>query len=148
MFVSFICNVQEWNNSQGILLLRIFWEEMKTEAKLIFNLSEVAFYSTWVCATLLHSCLTLYNRMDHGPPGSSVHGDSPGKNTRVGCYALLQGIFPTQGWKLWPFGLLHRQAGSLPLAPPGKPVSRWEKYIKYIFIVIVSHLSQSRNPGS
>ena len=30
-------------------------------------------------------------------PGSSVHGDSPGKNTRVGCHALLQGIFPTQG---------------------------------------------------
>ena len=27
----------------------------------------------------------------------SVHGDSPGKNTRVGCHALLQGIFPTQG---------------------------------------------------
>ena len=30
-------------------------------------------------------------------PGSSVHGDSPSKNTGVGCYALLQGIFPTQG---------------------------------------------------
>ena len=29
-------------------------------------------------------------------PGSSVHGDSPGKNTGVGCHALLQGIFPTQ----------------------------------------------------
>ena len=28
---------------------------------------------------------------------SSVHGDSPGKNTGVGCHALLQGIFPTQG---------------------------------------------------
>ena len=24
-------------------------------------------------------------------------GDSPGKNTRVGCHLLLQGIFPTQG---------------------------------------------------
>ena len=23
--------------------------------------------------------------------------DSPGKNTGVGCYALLQGFFPTQG---------------------------------------------------
>ena len=43
------------------------------------------------------------------PPGSSVHGilffffcpwDSPGKNTEVGCYALLQGIFLTQGSKL------------------------------------------------
>ena len=30
-------------------------------------------------------------------PGSSVHGDSPDKNTRVDCHALLQGIFPTQG---------------------------------------------------
>ena len=30
-------------------------------------------------------------------PDSSVHGDSPGKNTGVDCHALLQGIFPTQG---------------------------------------------------
>ena len=42
--------------------------------------------------------------MDCSPPGSSVHGDSPGKNTGVGCHDLLQGIFPTQG--LDP-GLLH-----------------------------------------
>ena len=34
--------------------------------------------------------------MDSSPPGSSVHEDSPGKNTEVGCHALLQGIFPTQ----------------------------------------------------
>ena len=43
------------------------------------------------------SCLTLCDPMDCSPPGSSVHGDSPGKNTGVGCHALLQGIFPTQG---------------------------------------------------
>ena len=42
-------------------------------------------------------CLTLCDPMDYSPPGSSVHGDSPGKNTGVGCHALLQGIFPTQG---------------------------------------------------
>ena len=34
--------------------------------------------------------------MDCNLPGSSVHGDSPGKNTGIGCHALLQGIFPTQ----------------------------------------------------
>ena len=34
--------------------------------------------------------------MDCSPPGSSVHGDSPGKNTGVSCHALHQGIFPTQ----------------------------------------------------
>ena len=43
------------------------------------------------------SCPTLCNPMDCSLPGSSVHGDSPGKNTRMGCHALLQGIFPTQG---------------------------------------------------
>ena len=40
--------------------------------------------------------MTLCDLMECSPPGSSVHGDSPGKNTGLGCYALLQGIFPTQ----------------------------------------------------
>ena len=43
------------------------------------------------------SCLTLCDPMDCSVPGSSVYGDSPGKNPVVGCHALLQGIFPTQG---------------------------------------------------
>ena len=34
---------------------------------------------------------------DCNPPGPSVHGDSPGKNTGVGCHALLQGSLPAQG---------------------------------------------------
>ena len=37
--------------------------------------------------------------MNCSPPGSSVDGDSPGKNTGVGFHALLQGILPTQGSK-------------------------------------------------
>ena len=47
--------------------------------------------------------------------------DSPGKNTGVGCCALLQGIFPSQGLNPYLLCLLHWQAGSLSLAPPGKP---------------------------
>ena len=35
--------------------------------------------------------------MDGSPPVSSVHGDSPGKNTGMGCHFLLQGISSTQG---------------------------------------------------
>ena len=42
-------------------------------------------------------CQTLCHPMDCSLPGSSVHGDSPGNNTGVGCLALLQGIFPIQG---------------------------------------------------
>ena len=48
----------------------------------------------WLVA---QSCPTLYDTLDCSPPGSSVHGDSPGKNTGVSCHFLLQGIFPTQG---------------------------------------------------
>ena len=56
--------------------------------------------------------------MDCSPPGSSVHWDSPGKNTGVGCHALLKGIFPNQGSKS---GLLCLLRWQTPLAPPGKP---------------------------
>ena len=51
-----------------------------------------------------HLCPALCNRMNCSPSNSSVHGDSPGKNTRVGHHALLWGIFPTQGSNP---GLLH-----------------------------------------
>ena len=59
-------------------------------------------------------CLTLCDPMDCSQPGSTVHGDSPGKNSGVGCRFLLQGIFPTLESNLC---LLHWQADSLPLAP-------------------------------
>ena len=53
---------------------------------------------------ITQSCLTLCDPMDCSLPGSFVHGDSPGKHTGVGCHALHQGIFPTQGSNR---GLLH-----------------------------------------
>ena len=43
------------------------------------------------------SCPTLCHPMDCSPLGSSVLGDSPGNNTGVGCHALLQEVFLTQG---------------------------------------------------
>ena len=48
------------------------------------------------CAQALRLRLTLCDPMSYSLSGSSVHGDSPGMNTGVGCHALLQGIFPTQ----------------------------------------------------
>ena len=50
-----------------------------------------------VCAKSLQLCPTLCEPVDCSLLGSSVHGDSPGKNTGVHCHALLWGIFPTQG---------------------------------------------------
>ena len=52
------------------------------------------------------------------PPGSPVHGDSPGKNTGVGCQAPLQGIFPTQRWNP---SLPHCRLIRYHLSPQGSP---------------------------
>ena len=76
----------------------------------------------FVLGLVAQSCPTLCDPMDYSLPGSSVHGDSPSKNARVSCHALLQGIFPTQGSNPSLLHLPYWQAGSLPLAPPGKPV--------------------------
>ena len=43
----------------------------------------------------------------------------------MGCHFLLQGILPTQGLNLCLLYLLHWQALSLPLMPPGKPLGGW-----------------------
>ena len=65
--------------------------------------------------------LTLLQCHVLSPTGLLCPWDSPGKNTGVGCYALLQGIFPTQESNMHLLRLLHWQTGSLPVAPPGKP---------------------------
>ena len=52
--------------------------------------------------------------------------DSPGKNTGVGCHAVLQGIFLTQGLNPCLLQLLHWQPSSLTLAPPGKPYQHYQ----------------------
>ena len=70
-------------------------------------------------ARLLQLCLILCNPMDYSSQGSSVHGDSPGKNTGVASHFLLQDIFLTQGSNLCLLCLLHWQVGSLPLVPLG-----------------------------
>ena len=63
-------------------------------------------------------CLTLCDPMDYSPPGSPVHGDSPGQNTGVGCHALSPGDLPNQRIEPRPPAL---QADSLPSEQPGKP---------------------------
>ena len=68
-------------------------------------------------------CATLWDPMDCGPPGSSVHGHSPSKNTGAGCHALLQGIFPTQGSNP---GLPHCRWILYRLSHQGSPPGIWQ----------------------
>ena len=60
------------------------------------NLTPIGTSYKWCLAA--QSCPTLGDPMDCSPPGSSVPGDSPGKNTGVGCHALLQGSSQPRDW--------------------------------------------------
>ena len=87
------------------------WKKVKVK-----SLSCVQLFATLWCITCqappsmgfsrqeLLSRVGLCNPMDCSPSSSSVHGDSPGEDTGVGCHSLLQGIFPTQRWN---WGFLH-----------------------------------------
>ena len=81
-----------------------------------------------VCAVLclFTQSLTLCDPMECSPPGSSVHRDSPGKNTGMSCHATLQGIFPTQGSNP---GLLHFRRIPYCLSHHGSPrILEWVAY--------------------
>ena len=89
---------------------------------------------------VIQSCLTLSDTMDCSPPGSSVLGDSPGKNTGVGCHAFLQGIFPTQG--LNP-GLPHCRQILYHLSHQGSP-PEGSMFTSHVLQMIVSLLPVRR----
>ena len=78
------------------------------------------YFLVYMCAKLLQWCPTLCDPMDCSLLDPSVH-EVLQVRKRVDYHALLQGIFLTLGWNPCLLHLLHWRAGSLPLAPPGKP---------------------------
>ena len=110
------------------------------------------FYTYWtypfglclVACSVTQLCPTVCDPMDCSPPGSSVHGDSPGKNTGMGCHFLLQGIFPTQGSNPGLLRLLRWQVDSLPLSRLGSP-SFWTSHMSN-FQHLLDHRKSKRIP--
>ena len=80
------------------------------------------FWVTYVCAQLLQSYPTLWDPMDLSLSGSSAHRDSPGKNTGVGCRALLLGIFLAQGLNRRFLHLMHWRQFLYLLSHPWSPI--------------------------
>ena len=77
--------------------------------------------------------------MDCNPPGSSVHRNSPGQNTGVGCHFLLQGIFPIQGSNP---GLPHCRQILYQLSHKGKP-----RILEWVAFPFSSKSSKTRSPA-
>ena len=93
---------------------------IKTPENYYVDINEVVPMCDVLCL-IAQSCPILCDPMDCSPPGSSLHGDSPGKITGVGCHALLQGIFKPRSPTL--------QADSLPSNHEGNPrILEWVAY--------------------
>ena len=82
---------------------------------------QLKFFIGHAHAKLLQSCQTVCNPMDCSPPGSPAHGFLQARILEWVAMTSSKGIFQTQGSNLCLLHLLHWKAGSLPLAPLGKP---------------------------
>ena len=103
---------------QCVLLAKIY---QPLPCFILYSKAKFACYSRYFLTPYfcIQSCPTLCNPVDGSPPAISINGDSLGKNTGVGCPALLQEIFLTQWANPHLLCLLHWHMDSL---PPGKPL--------------------------
>ena len=87
--------------SHRVQRAHLMWGRRRQDPKHIYFLSLSLLLCFWSCicmpAKSLQSCPILCNPMDCNLPGSSVLGNSPCKNTGVGCHFLLQGNLPDSG---------------------------------------------------
>ena len=81
------------------------------------NVKTERIISVKVQVIVIQSSPTICDPMDYSLPGSSVHGDSPGKNTEIGCPP--PGDLSNPGVELRSPAL---QIDFLPSEPPGKPL--------------------------
>ena len=105
-------------------------------------------------------CLTVCNPTDYNLPGSSVHGDSPGKNTRMCSHFFLQRIFLILGSNP---GLLHCRLILYRLSHQGSHVccrirhdlvteqqqqQKQQSYILKVFFFFVNYKEKMWDSGS
>ena len=97
------------------------WSKSDRERQISYDITHMWNLKKWYVCLVTQLCPMLCDPLDYSLPGTSVCGDSPGKNTGVGCHALLLGIFPTQGSNP---GLLHCRWILYHISHQGSPWNR------------------------
>ena len=125
-----ICHSPDYKNETATQLWSSAWilslpeRVFSSEGQLFLVLEHI--FCERVYHLVAQSRPALCDPMDCSLPGSSVHGDSPGKNIGVDCHALLQGILPSQRSNP---GLLHCRCILYHLSHQGSPwILQWVAY--------------------
>ena len=106
------CN--SWGRKELDMTERLIWSDL-------INLASIYIY-IYMLAKLLQRCLTLLTPVDGSPPGSLVHEIVQSRILEWVAMLSSRGPSTPRDWTLSLLPLLHWQAGSLPLASPGKPI--------------------------
>ena len=83
-------------------------------------------------AKLLPSCLTLCDPVDCSPPGSSVHAILQARILKWVAVLFCRGSSQSRDRTRVSYVYLYWQAGSLPLAPPGKPTEDAYRILNFL----------------
>ena len=116
--------------------------EGRDEQLLGKSLDEIRWRQECVCL-VAQSFLTLCDPMDCSPPGSSIHGDSPGKDAGAGCFLLLQGIFQIQGSNLG----LHTAGGCLTIWATSPSKNKLFQRTSQVVLVVKNSPSNTGDTG-
>ena len=100
-------------------LKRIHHEKKRVGIWVGFELRSASVQSTFVWLCACSATWALCDPMDCSPPGSSVHGILQAR--MLEWVAMPSSRGPRDRAHIGLLSPLHRQVGSLPLAPPGKP---------------------------
>ena len=103
--------------------LRVDFEHLRGENHILLAFKFLVPRIEFVCVCASHSVVSDSSR-PHGlqPTRCFCPQNSLGKNTRVGCHALLQGIFPTQRSNQCLLCLLRRQGHLYHWCHLGSPI--------------------------
>ena len=81
-----------------------------------------------VLCFITQSCPTLCDPLDYSPPGFSIHGVSPGKNTWVGSNTLFQNLILLLSKSFSGFFLKHRLVNLIIFGLPWFTLLSWAAY--------------------
>ena len=116
-----------WSKSEVRKVKRKIWVSLLWEMAERSNaFSDPQLYVLCVCAKSLQLCLTFCDPMDCSSPGSSVHEILQAIILEWVAIFFSRWSSPPRDQTQASYHLLHWQVGSLPLAPPGKPMSSIE----------------------
>ena len=113
--------ITKWFDSISFWYFRMLFEQKTPTGSMSLVVSDSLAAPQVACSACVLSHVWLCDTMGCSPPGSSAHAILQARILEWVAVPSFRECFQLRDWTPVCLCLLHRQVGSLPLAPPGKP---------------------------